>query len=186
MYLFFDVETRGLFGEAFAVGYVLTNDKGREVLSGIHCCPDFDAKPNVNDDPDATETFLEQHVLPTLPYSDCFTTRGVRDKFRQVWRDALRLALKNNQELRLFSDVPYPCEAQFLLQCRHDEPSLVVYPLLDVASVLFARGMDPIGTYPRHDNEKPAHNPLNDARQSARMFFTALATDTDSTRKGEG
>jgi hypothetical protein len=52
------------------------------------------------------------------------------------------------------------------------------YPVLDVATALAVRGLNPLGTYVRLEAEKPAHNPLCDARQSARIY-TGLLADFD-------
>lgn len=60
MYLTIDTENYGLFGEAFAVGFVLTTDAGVRLLSGMHACPLHDAKP----DPDeTTRDFDDLHTL---------------------------------------------------------------------------------------------------------------------------
>jgi hypothetical protein len=48
------------------------------------------------------------------------------------------------------------------------------YPLVDVASVRLAAGLDPLGAYDRTAGELPVHNPLADARQSARLLLEAL------------
>lgn len=180
MYLTFDAENRGLFGEAFAVGYVLTTDGGSVVWSGIHCCDMEDAAPDpMETTPDLTENWLRNHVLPALPEPDCLTTRAVRDRFADAVQMAMSAARKQNEKLTFVADVPFPCETGFLRACRLDSitrsfafPS--PYPLIDVASVLLARGYDPVGTYQRRENELPAHNPLCDARQSSRIFHQLL------------
>lgn len=173
MILTFDVETNGLYGEAFAVGYALTTDGGSRILEGIHCCPYHDSEPDKRDTtPLLTEQFLHENVLPTLPEPDCFTTRAVRDRFFDVWHSAFSAAKKQGENLYLMADVAHPCESRFLLQLRADERRVpfTVYPLLDLSSFLMAAGYDPVGTFARRDDELPAHNPLNDARQSSRIF----------------
>lgn len=177
MYLTIDVETNGLYGEAFAVGYVLTTEGGSTVLDGIHCCPYHDAEPDKNDTtPMLTEDFLSRRVLPVLPEPDCFTTFGVREKFFGVWKSAFKACQKLNERLYIVADVAFPCEARFLRQVRMDDRTGIfsVYPLIDVSSLLLAKGYDPIATYARRDNELPDHNPLNDARQSSRILHALL------------
>lgn len=79
----------------------------------------------------------------------------------------------------MFAECAWPVEAKFLAMCvgvnypdsKWDGP----YPLHDVASVMFAKDMDPMATYLREPNELPAHDPLADARQSARLLVTALS-----------
>ena len=181
MYLTFDVETWGLWGEAFAVGYVLTDDNGGSLLEGLHCCPLEDARWDFVTGREASEkdaAWLRQNVLPHLPSPDCFTTRAIRDKFTQVYREASKEATRRNETLFLAADVPFPCEVHFLAALRLDNPAenakLMPYPLIDVASMLLCAGYHPVDTIMRLDREKPAHNPLNDARQSSRILHQLL------------
>lgn len=177
MILFLDVETNGLFGEAFAVGWVLTSADGFVLREGVHSCPYFAAEPDRKDStPLLTEDFLKNKVLPALPTPNCSTVREVRDHFFDDWLCAWHEAQDKKEELYIVADVPFPCETRFLNQVRQDDRRgyLIVYPLLDVASVLLAKGYDPTGVYPRRENELPAHNPLNDARQSGRIFHQVM------------
>ena len=79
----------------------------------------------------------------------------------------------------LVADCPWPVEARFLLACVEDAwPTRNwegPYPLIDVASVRLAAGLDPLGQGDRLPGELPAHDPLADARQSARLYLEALA-----------
>lgn len=89
------------------------------------------------------------------------------------------------------ADCPFPVETSFL-QMLHNistfsnqlnplreegtspYPFIDSYPLIDVASFLLSYGFDPTGDYGRYLNEKPRHNPLADARQSARVLTSLL------------
>ena len=71
--------------------------------------------------------------------------------------------------------------AMNLLQSRVDISVIALWlghenPLYDLASVLLARGEDPLRRSARLTEELPAHHPLHDARQSARLFLDALET----------
>ena len=58
----------------------------------------------------------------------------------------------------------------------------------EIASFMQAADMDPMATYEREESEKPAHEPLADARQSARLLATALrslANATAQTQQGQ-
>lgn len=186
MFLTFDVETYGLFGEAFSVGYVLTHSVtgsvvGRELMHGIHSCELSDTDNDKHDhNLEATEEWLEKNVLKNIPSPDCFTTFGIQQAFYNAWCTAKSFAEKQGETLYLVADVAWPCEARFLLQVRHNFPDFIAYPLLDVSSILLARGFDPVATYPRKQSELPAHNPLNDARQSARILHTLLNDKNDA------
>jgi len=71
-------------------------------------------------------------------------------------------------------------EARFLIQCIEDDHYAREwwgpYPLIDVASLRMAAGLDPLGTEERIEllGELPEHDPLADARQSARLLVDAI------------
>mgnify|MGYP003529634433 CR=1 len=79
----------------------------------------------------------------------------------------------------------WPVEASFLSACIRDDAFRNwdgPYPMREIASIMLAAGMDPMATYEREESEKPAHEPLADARQSARLLATAqhsLANNKD-------
>jgi hypothetical protein len=78
----------------------------------------------------------------------------------------------------LAADCAWPVEARFLAACVDDQPEQRAwegpYPLIDIASVRLAAGLDPLATVERLPSEMPAHDPLADARQSARLLIEAL------------
>lgn len=94
----------------------------------------------------------------------------MRDCFWAVYQDFK----KQNPDLELWTDCGWPVEANFLSACVADDPTSRnwggPYPLFDVANVLKAVGENPLGTFGRLPAELPAHNPCNDARQSARVL----------------
>ena len=162
-----DVESIGLHGEGFAVGYVI-QDGGKTVADNSAACPATQARGT-----DADRAWVAANV--TLP-SDVLTfatPRELRDWFWGVW-----VAFKSTGG-ELWADCCWPVEANFLAACIADDPESRnwegPYPFFDVATMFRAVGWNPLGTYPREDDELPAHNPLNDARQSARLLLTAEA-----------
>lgn len=78
----------------------------------------------------------------------------------------------------LVADCAWPVEANFLSACvrqNHAEREWRgPYPLHDLASVMLARGRNPLAPNDRLPDELPAHHPLHDARQSARLLIEAL------------
>jgi hypothetical protein len=48
------------------------------------------------------------------------------------------------------------------------------YPLYDISTLLLSRNEDPVGIFSRDETELPKHNPLCDARQSARILLEHL------------
>lgn len=164
LYFVFDVESIGLHGEGFAVGWVVVDWAGNVNEAGTWACPPELAKGTVAD-----HRWVADHCK-----FDSFNRenpRHVRDSFWSTW-----LRWKGCGAV-MVADCPWPVEARFLIHCIEDNPSRQEsgpYPLLDVASVRRARGLDPLATLPRLPGELPEHNPLNDARQSARVLLEAL------------
>jgi len=165
--IIFDVESVGLHGEGFAVGFVVQED-GKNIASGSCACSADAARGDASDRKWVAEnvTLPAQHVPRSSP-------REVREWFWGVW------TRYKAEGAELWTDCGWPVEANFLAACVADEPLgrkwEGPYPLLDVAVMFRAVGWNPLGTYPREDDELPAHNPLNDARQSARLLLTAEA-----------
>lgn len=75
----------------------------------------------------------------------------------------------------LFTDCGWPVEANFMSKIVSFDPENRKwngpYPMHEIASIILAYGGDPLATNPRLPHELPAHNPLNDARQSARIML---------------
>lgn len=161
----FDVESVGLHGEGYAVGFVVI-DRERNILDqGMFSCPINAARGNEKGFEWCrvhAEISNPTHTAPWL----------VRASFWRKWREW------QERGAILAADTPWPVEAHFLEQCVEDNPVerewQGPYPLLDVTSVLMVRGKDPIEKGDRLANEIPEHNPLCDARQSARLLLDNL------------
>lgn len=163
-YFVFDVESIGLAGEGFAVGYTLVDRSGKSILDGLMHCD-----PALASGTDEGRTWVAENC-PTLMGPQMVGPREVRDTFWAVLQVARDLGAL------IFADCAWPVEARFLRDCVNDDPTREFngpYPLHDVASVMLAAGMDPLTTYPRVEGET-AHNPVGDARQSARLLLAAL------------
>jgi hypothetical protein len=163
-FLVFDVESIGLHGEGFAVGYVILVD-GQEMDSGCWSCPRHRAHGDAEG-----RKWIEAHVpdlLLTHP-----NAQAVRSSFWHLWQEWQRTGAL------LVADCAWPVEARFLLACVDDSPETRTwqgpYPLHDLASIRLAAGLDPLASEPRREDELPLHNPLADARQSARLLVDAL------------
>ena len=165
-YMVFDIESIGLHGEAFAVGWVVIDD-GTEVDSGFAACPMSNASG------DAEDRAWVVRNCPPLPW-ECSTPAEVRAVFWRAWRrERERCA-----DVVLVADCAWPVEARFLAACVDVDPVVRrwggPYPLHDVATARLAAGLDPLAIAPRLSNELPVHHPTCDARQSARLFVEAL------------
>ena len=163
-FLVFDVESIGLHGEGFAFGWVLVVGDS-QTMEGRFACP-----PSAASGHDAARHWVKENIVP-VP-ANCETPRQVRDAFWETWqrcKDAGAL---------LVADCAWPVEARFLAACVDDDPGPREwegpYPLHDLASIILAKGGDPLATTERMERELPIHDPLADARQSARLLVEAL------------
>jgi hypothetical protein len=163
-FLVFDVESVGLHGEGFAVGYVILLN-GQEMDSGCWSCPRVTAHGDMEG-----WKWVEAHVpdlLVTHP-----NTHALRSSFWHLWQEWQKTGAL------LVADCAWPVEARFLLACVDDDPETRTwqgpYPLHDLASIRLAAGLDPLASELRREDELPLHNPLADARQSARLLVEAL------------
>lgn len=165
LFMVFDVESVGLHGEAYAMGYVVVDADGHEQESYRVAC-----SPDTAQGSDADRAWIAANC-PPIP-ADVTTPKAVRDCFWAAWR---RWA---EQGAALVADCAWPVEARFLAACIDDDPSgrqwLGPYPLHDVASARFVAGFDPLEAVARLPTELPQHDPLADARQSARLWLGAL------------
>jgi len=163
----FDVESIGIHGQPFAVGGVVIDRDGKEHSSFEYY---YDSEFAQGDEDDRAWV------------RDCVTVGGEElagdmcliDAFWDVWQDA-----KNQfPGIVMAAECAWPVEARFLMMCVQGDLEnrkwKGPYPLHDIASIMFAKGMDPMATYERLPNELPAHSALADARQSARLLIQAL------------
>lgn len=169
-YFVFDVEKEGLAGSPFAFGAVLLDSGFNEIE-----CFYQGTKPiyeMITKEEDMV--FIRDVVAPVNPV----TLESRMSLYAYCSR--LLLSIKENYpNVRFFADVPFPCETDLLQNLdiylmmggSEKRVSQAVYPLLDIASMLFARGFAPEYSYARiRENEFPVHNALADARQSARVL----------------
>lgn len=162
--LVFDVESVGLHGAGFAVGAVIvsraTGERVKEFYAG---CPSATATGQPDD-----REWISKNVDPTLPKATHEFPHLVREAFWSLWREW-------HDRADMWVDCGWPVEANFLSLCVREYPVerkwQGPYPLNEIATVL---GDDALTAFPRLPDELPAHNPLNDARQSARILVDAL------------
>ena len=152
----FDVESNGLHGPGFAVGWVLM-DHGNTVSTGFLRCPvDVELNP-----------WVIENVVPYLEPENCSSSLDLRYKFWEAWMAAKALGAT------AWADCAFPVEANFLAACVADAPESrtwgAPYPLHEIATVLTCNGVDPIYCHDRLEDEV-AHHPTGDARQSGRLL----------------
>lgn len=162
-----DVESVGLHGEGFAVGWCIHND-GLETQFGVFAC-----RPGLACGSEANREWIHANIpeiAPNLP-----DPRMVRAALWTAWKEAKNMAVIWNLPIIMLADCAWPVEARFLAQCVDDAPDVREwegpYPLHDLGTYLLASGLDPTARYERTGNELPIHDPLADARQTARIFW---------------
>lgn len=165
-YLTFDVEAIGLHGEAYAYGYIV-HDQDRRVLEvGRHACP-MELATGLAADRDWCEANIAALDI-TVP-----TPWMLREAFWKTW---LEWRVKGAV---LAADCSWPVEANFLTACVRDASNGErnwegPYPMLDISTLAYAVGLNPTLSHSRNKDELPHHDPLADARQSARLMFEYL------------
>jgi hypothetical protein len=161
----FDVEGIGLHGEGFAVGWVVVDGDGNELGSGIEACDPGEAIGHPGD-----AAWVAANIPPIARTRH--TPFDVRGAFWRCWM------AEKEQGAVLVADCAWPVEARFLAACVDDFRRVRAwdgpYPLHEVATMRLAAGLDPLATAPRLPTEEPKHDPLADARQSARLFIEAV------------
>lgn len=165
LYFVFDVESIGLYGQAFAVGGGIYDKDGKALREFRFACP---RKLAYGSDED--RNWVDQNIKD-IPVN-CANPEEVREKFWGEWR------LADGLGAIAFAECSYPVETNFLKECVLDEYANrrfgAPYPLHDVATLMLSAGMNPMKTYDRLENELPKHDPLADARQSARLLTRAI------------
>lgn len=163
----FDVESVGMHGEGFAVGGGVYLENGAAQWEFSESCPIESVLGKELD---------RQWAIKNIPATLVITKHspeGVRSMFWKWWLKA------KSEGALMATDCGFPVEARFLRDCIYDNytdrKDDAPYPLIEISSVLFCAGMDPIGTYDREPSEMPKHDPTADARQSARILALALS-----------
>jgi len=162
-----DVESIGLHGEAFAVAGGVYLENGSPQWEFRFCVNRDKCKGNED-----SRKWVDENV-PMMEITHSSRVQMMNDFWVQ-WERAKR------HDAVMAADCCWPVEAKFLEECCALDDSREFkgpYPLLDIASIRFAAGLDPIGNAPREASELPVHDPLCDARQSARLlseYFTLL------------
>lgn len=163
-YMVFDVESIGLHGEPFAVGWVIV-ESGVETSSGR-----YSVFPGIVSGESEDREWCEKNI-PEIPVTHATLEEMLRD-FWEIWKT------HKASGGTLWAECQWPVEGKFLSMCvgvdypnsKWDGP----YPFHEIASVMLAAGMDPLSNYDRLSSELPKHEPLADARQSARLLLEAL------------
>ncbi len=156
LYFSFDAETDGLFGPVFAIGAVVIN-QNKEIISQFKGA--FLGEPIRN-------PWVCENCLP-LP--EDFPTYQNRDALFNAFWD---FYMQYKTDCVILADTPFPVEAGLLQKCieqdMENRMAFSPYPVIDVASLFFAHGLDPDTDRMEFSGYKgDKHNPISDAIASA-------------------
>ena len=158
----FDVESNGLHGAGFAVGWVVITPENKICSTGYLRCPIVGK----------VDPWVAKNVIPKLDPENCKDAVELRNGFWKAWIKA------KEQGATAWADCGFPVESNFLSACVHDNLTDrkwdAPYPLHDVATVFHVCGTNPMLTMERLRDEDE-HHPTGDARQSARLLIETLA-----------
>lgn len=167
-FFIFDVESIGLHGEGFAVAGGVYSDKGAAQYEFQFACPPEQAEGKPADRDWVMTNVLMLEVTHRTP-------NGVREAFWAQWMEAKG----KYPDIVMAGECIWPVEAGFVARCVYTDQEKRnwegPYPFHDIASIMASAGMDPMVTRDREPSELPAHNPMADARQSARLLAKAIA-----------
>lgn len=162
-----DVESIGLHGEAFAVAGGVYLENGAAQWEFRYAC-----HRDMANGADSDREWVNANV-PHIEVTHASPLQ-MRNAFWSAWEKA------KAAKAEMAAECLWPVEAGFVQQCvRDDEDNRRFsgpYPFHEISSYMVAAGMDPMATYDRTPSEEPKHDPLADARQSARLLATALKT----------
>lgn len=167
----FDVESIGLYGDPFAVGWIAFEWVKGEVWDASKW---FSLKTRFVCERGALvgleegRRWVEQNWEPLGIEPTHKDLGSMIDDFRNIWM------MFRQRGFLMAAECPFPCETQFLRLMTLTTPGSGPYPLIDIASVRLAKGLNPLGIEPRREEELPIHDPLSDAIQSGRLLWGAL------------
>lgn len=129
-----DCETDGLYGPFLTVAVIVTDPELNIIGRNYYGVSEAIAK--------AETPWVLEHVIPILgDYEDCRTEEGLYQKVWNLW-------LECRADHYAVADVNFPVENRFFTECvKMDRPAreqLAPFPLLDLSSFLFQKGIDPL------------------------------------------
>ena len=156
LYFSFDAETDGLFGPVFAIGAVVINQK-KEIIS------QFEGSF-------LGETIRNPWVRENcLPLPEDFPAYQSREELLNAFWD---FYMQYKTDCVILADTPFPVESRLLQKCieldEQNRAQFSPYPVIDVASLFFAKGLDPDTDRMKFSGYRDKkHNPVSDAIASA-------------------
>ncbi len=162
--MFIDAETDGLYGEFISVGIVIVDGSGSKIEE--HYLGRNLSQMTITSD------WVKEHVIPQVGAYDVYDSS--EELLNQVWD----IWLKQGNAVDVIADVSYPVECRLWEACvRLDlkkREFQAPFPLLDLSSMLYAKGIDPIQSRKelvKMDGIEKQHNALYDAQIAAKIWM---------------
>ena len=162
--VFVDAETDGLYGMFLSVAMVVTDSKGKEILDSLYI-----GLRNV--EKLATEPWVRENVFGKMGnYESCDDETELLERAWSFW-------MKYAETSYAVADVQYPVEARLFRKCVEKKPKErqwnAPFPLLDLSTVLFWEGYDPLINrleLQKEIDKTEVHNALIDAKVTASVW----------------
>ena len=175
-YFFVDAETDGLYGAFLSAAALVTDGAGRELDRFYGALsPDRAA---------VSDPWVRENVLPSLGRAEVFfeTEAQLLEAFWAFW-------LRWREGCVCAADVPVPVEARLLARCVEGDPEtrtcLGPFPLLDLSTLLFSRGIDPkADRLSLSGLSLTRHDALDDVRMTAAVWRKLLGQPGDPPASG--
>lgn len=160
--IFVDAESDGLYGPFLTVAIIITNLEGEELERFYYgICKDTLAVKDI---------WTRKNVLSVLgEYTSCENEQKLLEKVWAVWETY-------REEAYVVADVMYPVEARLFQRCveqNADRKLEAPFPLLDLSSMLWTKGIDPLAERERLakiQNRNRKHNALYDVEVAIEIY----------------
>lgn len=166
--LFIDAETDGLYGPFISVAIIVTDSDCKEIERFYYGIK----RENLN----IKTQWVIENVVPYLgEYEECESEHELLKKVWEVWS-------KYKDTSYAIADVCFPVEARLFERCVGEDLARYYegpFPLLDLSSFLYAKGVDPLidrkklvdeDTLLRLSREGRQHNALYDIEIAIEIY----------------
>lgn len=159
---FVDAETDGLYGAFLSAAVLVVNEQGEE-LDRFYGAVDAE-------NADIRSEWVKENVVPYLRQAERVypDENALLTAFWDFW-------MRWRENVLCIADVGVPVEARLFTRCvamdAEAREFLGPYPLLDLSTALYAKGLDPLAERRTLSGlELPQHDPMNDVRMASAIW----------------
>lgn len=162
--MFVDAETDGLYGDFLSVAAIVVDEEANEIdcfYKVVRCSAE-----------DLQDEWTKANVLPIMRIDE-LDSNDLVDNEATLMADFLDFYRKYN-DAAIIADVTYPVECRLFEKITrmdmNDRKFIAPFPLMDLSSMLYARGIEPLKDREKLVGESTTelirHNALDDVRMS--------------------